>query len=212
MIRERGWMLTACAMLTAGACGRSTERQRADFERMRHQQRYHAFGSSALFANQSSMQAPPTGTVPRDNAADTGVIGTGMRDGRLAANVPVPVTPERLVTGQRTFTIYCAVCHGEAAFGGSTVAQNMGPPRPPSLRNAEMLAKPAAYFFVVATHGKGRMPAYAPQLTTDERWGVVAYIERLQHTPPTGAAIDDSLRALAIARIDSAVAKRAGAR
>ena len=212
MIRELGRVLTGCAMLTAGACGPSTERQRVDFERMRHQQRYDAYGGSALFANQSSMQAPPHGTATRESATDTGVIGTGIRDGRLAADVPVPVTPERIVTGQRKFTVYCAVCHGVAAFGGSTVAQDMGAPRPPSLRNAEMLVEPAAYFFVVATHGKGRMPAYAPQLTTDERWDVVAYIERLQHTPPTGAAIDDSLRALAIARIDSAGAKRANKR
>ncbi len=212
MIRELGRVLTGCAMLTAGACDRSTERQRADFERMRLQQRYQPYGSSAVFANQSSMQAPPHGTATRESAADTGVIGTGIRDGRLVADVPVPVTPERLATGQRKFTVYCAVCHGVAAYGGSTVAQNWGAMRPPSLRNAEMLAKPAAYFFMVATHGKGRMPAYAALLTTDERWDVVAYVERLQRTAPTGAAIDDSLRALAIARIDSAGAKRANKR
>ena len=71
-----------------------------------------------------------------------------------------------------------------------------------------MLSVPDGYFFVIATHGTGRMPPYASQLTPDERWSVVAYLKRLQHTASTTIdAIDDSLRALEIARIDS-IAKR----
>jgi mono/diheme cytochrome c family protein len=70
-----------------------------------------------------------------------------------------------------------------------------------------MAAKAPGYFFVIATHGIGRMPGYAPQLTVEERWAVVAYIEQLQRsttTPPEARA--DSLRALGIRRIDSVLA------
>jgi mono/diheme cytochrome c family protein len=210
MTRRRSAAFWGFALLVVAACGRARERERVDFERMRLQQRYEAYGASDVFPNRSSMQTPPSGTVTRESGADTGAIGTGMSAGRQVARVPIAISPERLATGERKFTVYCAVCHGVAAFGGSRVAQNMGPPRPPSLRSAAVLARPAGYIFGVATHGIGRMPAYTPELTTEERWDVVAYIEQLQHTPPTTAiAVDDSLWALSIARLDSTVAARA---
>jgi mono/diheme cytochrome c family protein len=194
-------------LLTAAGCGSSPERERVDFERMRLQQRYDLYGSSSIFANGSNMQAPPAGTVSRETAADTGMIGTGTLNGTAVATLPITLTAAERATGEKKFQIYCAVCHGPAGFGGSTVAENMGPPRPPSLRNARMVAAPAGYIFTVATHGLGRMPSYASELTATERWAVVAYIKQLQRTPAIArSARDDSLRALAIQRSDSMVA------
>ncbi len=195
--------------MIATACTKSRERERFDFERMRVQQRYDGYGASAVFANGLSMQAPPLGTRARESAPDPGVVGTGLSGGVLVRTVPVAITPERLALGRQKFTVYCAVCHGAAAFGGSVVAENMGPPRPPSLRSAPLLAQPAGYFFSVATHGKGRMPPYAAQLTVDERWSVVAYIQHLQHAAiSTAEERADSVRAIEIWTIDSTLAAR----
>jgi mono/diheme cytochrome c family protein len=194
--------------LTIG-CRRSQERMRIDFERMRLQQRADLYGASALFPNGQSMQASPVGTISRESVADSGVVGTGTVAGIATSAIPVPITAERLAVGKKMFGVYCAVCHGVAAYGGSIVAENMGAPRPPSLRRSAMLSVPDGYFFVVATHGTGRMPSYASQLTPDERWSVVAYLKQLQHTPSTDVeAIEDSLRALEIVRIDSAARLR----
>jgi mono/diheme cytochrome c family protein len=187
------------------ACGHTTERGHVDFERMRVQQRYHLYGSSSVFANGQAMQAPPAGTVARETAADTGVIGTGVLRGAAVTTIPIMLTAAQRAGGAKSFRIYCAVCHGSAGFGGSTVAENMGPPRPPSLRSARLVAAPPGYIFTVATHGLGRMPSYAPVLTATERWAVVAYIKQLQATPGLApGAVDDSLRAIAIQRTDSA--------
>ena len=113
-----------------------------------------------------------------------------------------------LAIGQQKFGIYCAVCHGAAAFGGSLVAEDMGQPRAPSLRTATALALSPRDIYEVATRGKGRMPAYAPQLTAQERWAVAMYVTRLQHTgATTPEAISDSLRAVEIQGIDSALAR-----
>ena len=191
------------------ACGNSHERERVDFERMRLQQRYDLYGASGVFANGADMQQPPPGTVSRETMGDAGVIGTGTVNGTAVASVPIALTTAERQTGAKMFRIYCAVCHGPAGFGGSTVAENMGPPRPPSLRNARLVAAPAGYIFTVATHGLGRMPSYASELTTTDRWAVVAYIKQLQATPAVArGALDDSLRALAIQRSDSMMAAR----
>jgi len=201
-LMKRGASL-ACVLI-AVACVDSPERERLDFERMRLQQRYDLYGRSGVFANRSSMQAPPAGTVTRESVQDTGVVGTGSSDGRPIETVPIALTAETIVLGERKFRIYCAVCHGEGGFGGSIVAENMGRPRPPSLRSDSMLARPDGYIFDVATHGKGRMPSYAVELTPTERWAIVGYIRLLQQSRTlTPAHRADSARAAAIRSADS---------
>lgn len=194
----------ALAFIILAACSTSRERERVDFERMRVQQRYELYGSSRVFADSMSMQHAPAGTVSRES-------GPHESDSALATltAIPVPVTPALLARGRDRFTIYCAVCHGEAGFGGSLVAENMGTPRPPSLRSGEHAGHPVGDLFRVVTHGKGRMPPYAPQLTVADRWAVVAYVRALRTTPATTpAAIADSLRAERIHMIDSTIAAR----
>lgn len=194
------------------ACGRTTERERMDFERMRIQQRGDLYSASAAFASGATMQTPPAGTLPRGSSGDTGVLVTGLTGGTATTVIPQPITSEGLTVGAAKFRVYCAVCHGSAGFGGSTVAENMGPPRPPSLRSARVAAAPVGYIFGVATNGLGRMPSYAGALTASERWDVVAYVRALQQRRAIALdALDDSLRALAIQHVDS-LAKASGRR
>jgi mono/diheme cytochrome c family protein len=201
-------IIGAAVALVLGACAKSSERERMDFERMRIQQRYVPYGSSRVFANAASMQQPPAGALSRESAADTGVVGTGVSGGRPVAVIPVDISPSQLAIGAQKFAVYCAVCHGDGGFGGSIVAENMGPPRPPSLRSATLLAQPDGYLFAVATSGKGRMPPYSAQLTAEERWEVVAYVRQLQQSPVmTANQRADSARAVEIQAIDSAAVK-----
>ncbi len=191
------------------ACGRSTERETIGLERMREQQRYDVFQASGVFANGASSQHPPPGSVSRESASDTGVTGTGMSNGVVVTTIPVDVTPRLISVGGDRFGVFCAVCHGASGFGGSVVGANMDPPRPPPLRSASIRSLAPGFIYAVATRGYGKMPGYASQLTNVERWAVVAYVQRLQMTPATSpSAIDDSLRALTIARIDSSAAER----
>jgi mono/diheme cytochrome c family protein len=200
-----GLRLGLASLALASACGHSRERDRVDFERMRLQQRYDLYGASGVFPNRAELQAPPAGTVSRETLADTGVVGTGTSGGRAVAAIPIALSATDSATGAKMFGIYCAVCHGSAGYGGSTVAENMGPPRPPSLHSARLLAAPLGYIYGVATRGLGRMPSYASQLTTRERWAVVAYVKQLQTTPTIAPhAVDDSLRGLGIQQSDSA--------
>jgi mono/diheme cytochrome c family protein len=190
----------ALAWLIAG-CARSHERERVDFERMRLQQRADVYASSGAFPSGAVALAPPDSTIPIEAAGDLSL--TSAR-GDTGAAIPITATPELIGLGHERFTTYCAVCHGVAGFGGSLVALNMGPPRPPSLRRPAALAFPPAYIYSVATHGLGRMPAYSPQLSARERWAVAAYVKYLQRsTVVDGAAREDSARAAEITRIDS---------
>jgi len=199
--------LCAFAVVVATACTKSPEREQGDFERMRIQQREEPYAPSERFAMDDKLRHPPAGTVSRESASDTGAVGSGMRAGQPVTVVPLAVTPELLELGRQRFSVFCAVCHGAGGFGGSIVAENMGQPRPPSLRSAILRARAPGTIFYIATHGIGRMPAYAPQLTTRERWAVVAYLEQLQRESQTSPdEREDSLRAIDIRHIDSAQA------
>lgn len=201
------WRIVACcAVLLAGAqaCSYSRERERVDFERMRLQQRYDLYAEGA-FPNGAVVQTPPDSTVSREAVAGSITVPTAPTG--TTAGIPVVITSQLLAVGRQKYTTYCAVCHGVAAFGGSVVATNMGPPRPPSLRRPAALTFPASYIFTVATHGLGRMPPYAPQLTDHERWAVVAYVQQLQRDPSRDAAtLADSARGAQLARVDSIAA------
>jgi mono/diheme cytochrome c family protein len=200
-------------VIFATACTKSPEREQGDFERMRVQQRdepYEPIAPSGRAALDEPMRSPPAGTLSRESEADTGAIGSGMRDGQPAAQVPLDATPELLAIGQQKFDVYCAVCHGAGGFGGSIVAANMGAPRPPSLRSSAMEGLAPGFLFNIATRGIGRMPPYALQLTAKERWAVVAYLEQLQRSgSTTPEQREDSLRAIDIRSVDSTIAAEA---
>ena len=134
----------------------------------------------------------------------------------LAATPALPITPALAATpalvarGRDRFNIFCAVCHGVGGFGGSLVAENMLPPRPPSLRTPMLRGQPDGYIFGVATYGKGRMAPYAPQLTAADRWAVVAYIRQLETgNLESPEMVADSVRAERIHASDSMPGPRA---
>lgn len=176
---------------------------------MRVQPRYDIYGSSRFFTDSEVMQRPPAGTVAREAIVGDPLATTGQVNGAYATTIPVTVTDTLLSLGRSRFHVYCAVCHGEGGYGGSIVATNMLPPRPPSLRSPAIRALPPGFVFHVVTDGFGRMPSYAAQLSVQERWAVIAYVQQLQRTESAASAAqrEDSLRAarLQSAALDSAV-------
>jgi mono/diheme cytochrome c family protein len=124
------------------------------------------------------MRTPPAGTVAYRSALDP-VVATGLGpDGRPVATVPLPLTAATLARGRSRFEIICAACHGVLGDGESQVALNMSLRRPPSLHAYRDV--PDGHVFRVITHGFGLMPSYAPALSVEDRWAVVAYVRALQ--------------------------------
>jgi mono/diheme cytochrome c family protein len=51
---------------------------------------------------------------------------------------------------------------------------------PPSLHIERLRQAPLGHFFEVISRGFGAMPGYAAQVSTEDRWAMVAYIRALQ--------------------------------
>lgn len=168
-------------VIAIGACADRPSKH-WDWERMRAQPRYEPYGASAYFADGMAMRAPPSGTVPRQAQM--------AANDSLAVNAP---SSAMLARGATRFHIFCAVCHGERADGVSIVAHNMDAPKPPSLLTPRARGFPPSQVVAIITLGLGRMPSYAAELSTKDRWAVVAYLRDLQRRESSAPA--DSMSA-----------------
>jgi len=194
-----GWLLAGCG----GAQGRV---DRA-LQRMYDQPKAQAYEATEVFPSGAVLRPPPPGTVAREDVVAP-ALKLGLDSaGRPLTQVPLPTTPALLTRGRQRFGIVCAACHGPGGFGGSVVAENWPPPRPPSLRAGPAAALPPGMLYQVIASGFGRMPSYAGDLPVSDRWAVVAYLLTLRGRPAADSAEqEDSLRAARLRLLDSTLA------
>lgn len=173
MKRLRGVLLP---LFLVAACGDTTI-----FDAMERQPKYKAFAANPFFADGRAMRQPPAGTVPRERQTMRPDITVGRsRTGDMVTSIPIPVTRELMDQGRAKFEIHCALCHGLLGDGVSLVATQMSLRPPPSLHK---LRNPGpGHIYQVLTEGFGLMGSYAAELTPQERWAVVAYVEALRRS------------------------------
>jgi mono/diheme cytochrome c family protein len=200
------------ALAALAACGGAQATVDRALQRMYDQPKAQAYGASDVFPNGAVLRPPPAGTVAREDVADP-TVGLGLDSaGKAVTQVPIQVTPALLARGRKRFEIACAACHGPGGFGGSIVAENWLPPRPPSLRTGVAAQLPAGMVYQVISNGFGRMPAYAGDLTVPDRWAIVAYLLTQRGRPPADSTERaDSARAEQLRVLDSTLADTARA-
>jgi mono/diheme cytochrome c family protein len=176
-------------------------------QKMGDQPSYRPLQPSAFFADGRSSRPLVEGTVARGQLETDVGLFTGRRERLPKAEVvpaageaagkpavklvnpddmssyidqfPVAVTAEMLERGRERYTIYCAVCHGEHGYGDGMIVRH-GFKAPPSYHIDRLREAPVGYLFAVATYGYGAMADYAEQVSTADRWAIVAYIRALQ--------------------------------
>ncbi|WEX10566.1 cytochrome c [Chelativorans sp. AA-79] len=149
-------------------------------DEMSHQPRYDSYEESSLFADGKALQAPPAGTVARDDPA-----------WQAALEERPPMSLALLTRGRERFGIYCTPCHGYAGYGHGTVP-NRGFPQPPSFHDPRLREAGSRYFVDVITHGHGVMYSYANRVLPADRWAIAAYIRALQLSQNAPVAMLDA--------------------
>jgi mono/diheme cytochrome c family protein len=84
---------------------------------------------------------------------------------------------------ERLYLVNCGICHGSKLDGNGPLFKGGDGPYPAAPKNfmaedAKKLSE--GTMFHVATYGKNLMGSYASQLSTQQRWMVVAYIKSKQ--------------------------------
>lgn len=99
--------------------------------------------------------------------------------GRILKNpVPLDSTGVVLEQGKKLYLSYCAPCHGQTGQGdGKVGAMYKGVPNYATGRYQTL---PEGHIFHVITHGKGRMWPHKSQVSPEDRWKIVHYVQKLQ--------------------------------
>jgi mono/diheme cytochrome c family protein len=131
---------------------------------------------------------PVPGTIARgemlpihmSTSRDSAISAAGIKN-------PLELAKVDLKEAERLFLINCAICHGTKLDGNGPLYN--GGNGPFGAKPADLVASTMTEgsMFHVATYGKGQMGSYASQLTSLQRWEVIAYIHSKKAEGNTGA-------------------------
>ena len=80
--------------------------------------------------------------------------------------------------GEELYGKFCVHCHGATGAGDGKVGAKL--PGPPPAYNGALKNLPEGKIFHTLTYGKGTMGSHASQLTQEERWKLVYFVQKLQ--------------------------------
>lgn len=168
------------------ACKKNTQKPgRAFMPDMAYSKASEPYSPSTIFSDSMSARVPVEGTIPRgfmpyhypNTKEGYELAGENLKN-------PVVLTDEVMAEGKRLYSIYCIVCHGESGMGDGSIVTipKDGFPPPPAYSSALLKILPEGKMFHSVTFGKlnTMMPSYASQLTKEQRWNVIHYVQTLQ--------------------------------
>jgi mono/diheme cytochrome c family protein len=164
---------------------------------MDNQTKYKAQDPSDVFADGRAMRMPIPGTIRRGGLEEDdhwfrgfsqSVDATGKAEVTFFDALPaqLPLTESLLNRGQERFNVYCAVCHGADGYGNGPVnaraVQKQEPKWVPasSLHTDAVRGRTDGHLFNTITNGIRNMAGYGAQISTEDRWAIVAYVRALQ--------------------------------
>jgi hypothetical protein len=189
-------IFVVCVLAAIGIAGKRGSLSRKPplyvFPDMRRQLKLRPQTPNDFFANGTSSQLAPDGTVARTQPVQVGdqlvypyedsPVFSGFATGttNYVDNNPFPLTVQFLERGKQRFTIYCTPCHGQLGdgegitkkLGVMSTVKNLHEKRIVEFRDGEI--------FNVITHGRSTMGAYGPNVPVEDRWAIVAYVRALQ--------------------------------
>ncbi|MDX9790968.1 MAG: quinol:electron acceptor oxidoreductase subunit ActD [Candidatus Kapaibacterium sp.] len=146
------------------------------FNWMMTQQKLSAQSPSNFFKDGFSMREPVSGTVAKNNMPYLYSDSVDLAE-QVMVN-PLDVDDKNLNVGKVKYNTYCSPCHD---YNGNGQARLNGQfPNPPSLHTDKVRNWKDGRIFHIITVGQNTMPAYAQQLSDEERWQIITYIRALQ--------------------------------
>ncbi len=175
------WPLVALGLLFLGGCS-SIQRDPPVilWWDMKRQAKFRPEGETGLFADGRNTRMPVEDTVARGYVLEDNAYNTGMEGGMYVGKNPVPVTPELIHQGQLRFNTYCSPCHDKTGSGRGIVPTHIPTWQPANLMEDRLVQEADGDIFYTMTNGRRSMPPYKFQVTTADRWAIVAYVRVLQ--------------------------------
>jgi mono/diheme cytochrome c family protein len=95
---------------------------------------------------------------------------------------PVKPTKASIQKGKEIYEKKCALCHGVKGDGKGPTSAGLNP-RPTNFKQSHGESMTDGEHFWKITTGRGSMPSFEKDLTAEERWQVVNYINTFSKHP-----------------------------
>jgi len=136
------------------------------------------YSSNPYNPYEMNMRMPPSNTVPRNGNLPYHIPKDSLAYAARMLTNPLDSTAAIVEQGKQLFSRFCMHCHGESGLGDGPVGVTLA--GVPAYNSPLVKDKPAGHIFHVITMGKGRMGSHASQLSVEERWKIVRYVQTLQ--------------------------------
>jgi len=124
-----------------------------------------------------TMRDPVPNTVKRSSYLPYRIPKDSLELAAFIKN-PLASTEDVLKEGKVLYTRYCIHCHGEKGMGDGLVG--IAYKGVTAYNSRAVKNKSEGEIFHVITHGKGRMWAHGSQVSIENRWKIVKYVQTLQ--------------------------------
>ncbi|MFN0293721.1 c-type cytochrome [Pedobacter helvus] len=180
-------LLASVAMLSACSNNKSTGLEYA--RNMYDPIAYNQDQPNKNFANGATAQTPPPNTNPVNYIRYEYPNTKEGYEASVALVNPLALTEKNLTEGKHFYTVFCSPCHGEKGDGqGHIVKLDKGISGVPAYHGADanssrgglMKDMPAGKIYHTIMYGLNAMGSHASQLSPEERWKVVMYVQQLQ--------------------------------
>jgi len=164
---------------------------------------YETYGTSPVFADSLEARKPVAGTVSQGSVPNS-PLGIDQvpypypntNEGYAAAaslKNPLEKSAANIESGKVIYSKMCVHCHGAKGDGKGSLIVGGDPFPVPSYYDAAHLAVAEGQMFHSIHYGKNMMGSHASQLSKEERWKLVMYVQELQKQGvPSGAAVADT--------------------
>lgn len=175
-------LMIMLAVIVFLSCDRSrTDKGLEYFPDMAHSKAYKTYTPNAAMPNGQTMQKPVEGTIPIDVVPYRYYEFDKNEDrpGKELIN-PLEVSQKVLDEGKYLYEIFCMQCHGEKGDGQGhlyTSKKYTVPPR--SLIEQSVMDQSGGQIYHTISSGFGVMGQHASLIRPEDRWKIVAYVEKM---------------------------------
>ncbi|WP_370390016.1 cytochrome c [uncultured Winogradskyella sp.] len=175
------YILALLVVFSLSSCNNKTSRNYQYMPNMYEPVSYEAYQESDAFANGIEAQLPAEGTIPRGGFMPYEYEDTNEGYEAAKANLVSPMDSLQVdyERGKELYDVYCGICHGTKGAGQGTLVKREKILGVPSYADAGRAITTGSIYHVIY-YGKNTMGSYANQLNEEERWQVVAYVEKLK--------------------------------
>ena len=151
-----------------------------------------AYAGNSFYEDSMASRKPVVNTISRGYMP---YMYPNTNEGYAAAGAelqnPIPFNDAVLAEGKELYSKFCQHCHGTKGQGDGPTVTKGGYPPPPSY-SGQLKDLEEGKMFHTITYGKNLMGSHASQVTTEERWKIIHYVQMLQDSERKLASVQNS--------------------